>query len=150
MTDERIVEESIKHSIRKNGFPEKIVRLPFKQVYESCRKNSVPLAKVLENLKEDGVLARIEGDHIIFVSPEKVESVDRSKPEPAPGLPNFSWLNAISSPEGMKNFIQSNLFKLDPAKISELRKLAEGMSDDDKKYLLTMLSQLSNPPVDKA
>ena len=149
MTDERIVEESIKHSIRKNGFPEKRVRLPFKPVYKSCGENRSSLANVLENLKEEGVLSRIEGDHILFMSPEKVEIVDRSKPEPAPDFSNFSWLNAISSPEGMKNFIQSNLFKLDPAKISELRKLAESMSDDDKRNLLKMLSQLSNPPPEK-
>ena len=149
MTDAKIVEESIKHSIRKNGFPEKIVRLPFKQVYESCRKNGASLAKVLENLKEERVFSSIEGNHILFVSPEKVEIVDRSKQETAPDFSNFSWLNAISSPEGMKNFIQNNLFKLDPAKISELRKLAESMSDDDKRNLLKMLSQLSNPPADK-
>lgn len=149
MTDERIVEESIKHSIRKNGFPEKTVRLPFKPVYKSCGENGSSLANVLENLKEEGVLSRIEGDHILFVSSGKVEIVDRSKPEPAPDFSNFSWLNAISSPGGMKNFIQSALFKLDPAKISELRKLAESMSDDDKRNLLNMLSQLSNPPPEK-
>ena len=149
MNDARIVEESIKHSIRKNGFPEKIVRLPFKPVYKSCGENGASLAKVLENLKEEGILSKIEGDHILFSSPEKVETADGPKPEPAPDLSNFSWLNAISSPEGMKQLLQSNLFNLDPAKIGELRKLAESLSDDDKRNLLKMLSQLSNPPAEK-
>lgn len=149
MTDARIVEESIKHSIRKNGFPEKIVRLPFKPVYKNCGEKGASLANVLENLKDEGILSKIEGNHILFLSQEKMETADDPKPEPAPDPSDFSWLNAISSPEGMKNFIQNNLFKLDPAKIGELRKLAESLSEDDKINLLKMLSQLSNPPAEK-
>lgn len=149
MTNAHIVEESIKHSIRKNGFPEKIVKLPFKPVYKNCREKGVPLADVLKNLKADGIVSTIEGNHILFASPEKVAAASQSSQEKTADPENISWMNAISSPAAMKNLIQSNLFKLDPSRIKELRELAETLSDDDKKSLMEMLSKISKPLSEK-
>ena len=51
------VADSIRHSITKNGYPEKVVRLPFKPVYDSCKKNDTALADVLDQLpKEENIL----------------------------------------------------------------------------------------------
>ena len=50
MSASNAVADSIKHSISKSGYPEKVVRLPFKPVYDSCKKNDTALADVLEHL----------------------------------------------------------------------------------------------------
>ena len=46
MTESNQAEESIEHTIRKNGFPQKIVRLPFKAVYDACKNHGTNLSDV--------------------------------------------------------------------------------------------------------
>ena len=59
MTEPNQAEESIKHSIRKNGFPEKIVRLPFKPVYDACKNYGTNLSEVLDNLQDQQIFGKI-------------------------------------------------------------------------------------------
>ena len=59
MTKSNQAEESIKHSIRKNGFPEKIVRLPFKPVYDACKEHGTSLSDVLDHLQDQQIFGKI-------------------------------------------------------------------------------------------
>ncbi|GIT65588.1 MAG: hypothetical protein Ct9H300mP23_12150 [Nitrospinota bacterium] len=58
MTESNQAEESIEHSIRKNGFPQKIVRLPFKPVYDACKNHGTNLSDVLDNLQEKQIFGK--------------------------------------------------------------------------------------------
>ena len=73
MTETNQAEESIKHSINKNGFPEKVVRLPFKPVYDACKKHGTNLSDVLDNLQEQQIFGKIIGNHVEFRSREKID-----------------------------------------------------------------------------
>lgn len=139
MSDSRAVEESVKHSIRKNGFPDKQVQLPFKPVYKSCKKNGTSLSEVLKNLREEGIFGIIKGDHILFMPFEKMETAEPRAADPM----DLSWMNPSADADGVKNFIQGNLFNINPAKLAELRKAAENLSEEDKQNFFKMLSQLS-------
>ena len=141
MSETNTVEESVKHSIRKNGFPGKQVKLPFKPVYESCGRNGTSLATVLENLRKEGVFGVIKGDYILFMPFEKMQTADEKPNNPM----DLSWMNAMSGDDGIKNFIKGNMFNINPSKLAELRKVAENLSDEDKQNLFNMLSHLSPP-----
>ena len=96
--ESKSVEESIKHSIRKNGFPQKIVRLPFKPVYDACKRNGTPLAGVLDRLQEQQIFGKIIGNHLEFRSREKIDF----KPPSAESPDEFSWTEG--SANNLKGF----------------------------------------------
>ena len=79
MTKSNQAEESIKHSICKNGFPEKIVRLPFKPVYESCKEHGTSLSDVLDHLQDQQIFGKIIGNHVEFRSREKIDFKSQAK-----------------------------------------------------------------------
>jgi len=139
MSENKTVEDSVKHSIRKNGFPGKQVQLPFKPVYDTCGKNGTSLANVLENLRKEGIFGIIKGNHILFMPFEKLETADTK----SRGSMDLSWMNSMPGTEGIKNFIKGNMFNINPSKLAELRKVAENLSEEDKQNLYTMLAQLS-------
>ena len=60
------ISESIIQSIRKNGFPEKKVTLPFQAIYDSCKKNDLKLSDVLKTLAEEDIQSEIGNDKILF------------------------------------------------------------------------------------
>ncbi len=74
MSESSAVEDSIKHCIEKNGFPEKSVRLPFKAIHDSCKKHNTALKEVLANLVPDKIVGTIQGDFIEFRSSDKPAS----------------------------------------------------------------------------
>ena len=134
-----IVEESIKRSVRKGGFPEKIVRLPFKPVFESCRSNGTSLNEVLKNLREENVLGSIDGDYIIFCTPEK--SPPEKKEESATKPFDFSSIN----PEELKRIeksAQEQLRNMTPEQAEEIRNMVINMSQEDKANVMKLLEQM--------
>jgi hypothetical protein len=139
MSENNSVEVSVKHSIRKNGFPNKQVQLPFKPVYDSCGRNGTSLANVLENLRKEGIFGIIKGDHILFMPFEKMKTADTKNR----GSMDLSWMNSMPGNEGIKNFIKGNMFNIKSSKLAELRKVAENLSEEDKESLYKMLAQLA-------
>ena len=130
-------EESIKHSIRKNGFPEKIVRLPFKPVYDACKKHGTSLADVLDKLQEEQIFGKIIGNHLEFRSREKIDF----KPSDAPAPDEFSWLKGASNLKGFQDAAKDAMGEMSPEKMAEARKMVENMSDEEKMNLIKMFTQ---------
>lgn len=143
MAETSPIEESILHSIRKNGFPEKVVRLPFKPVFDSSKKYGIALKQVLDNLKKQQIFGEISGDHIEFRSPEKLQEKMRTREMP-PQNP-LSWMSGFNNPEDMQKAAGEYLSKLTPEQIAEMREMAESMSDEDKENILKMISQQFKP-----
>ena len=141
MSDLTVVEDSIKHSIKKNGFPERVVRLPFKAVYESCKRHNTTLRNVLDNLIEDKIVGTIQGDHIEFCSPDNPAPKTDTRTQPD----NTSWMNDLPDLESLKETAQSYMSKMTPKQISEVGKTIENMSDEEKKNIIKMLTQQFNP-----
>ena len=94
-------EESIKHSIRKNGFPEKIVRLPFKPVYDACKKHGTSLTDVLDKLQDEQIFGKIIGNHLEFRSREKIDF--QAPSAEAPASDEFSWLKGAANLKGFQD-----------------------------------------------
>ncbi len=143
MTESRDVEESIQHSIRKNGFPEKIVRLPFKPVYESCKRHGTSLNVVLQNLEEEQVYGKITGDYIEFRSPEKFEprGGEGASENPGEGPADLSG----DLPPDLQAAARQYMADLDPEQVEELRKMVENLSEEEKKTLLQQFAQRFKP-----
>ena len=132
------VEESIKHSIRKNGFPQKIVRLPFKPVYDACKRNGTPLAGVLDRLQEQQIFGKIIGNHLEFRSREKIDF----KPASAESPDEFSWAEgSANNLKGFQEAAKDALGNMTPEQMAEARKMIENMSAEEKLNMLKMFSQ---------
>jgi len=142
MTESNQAEESIKHSIRKNGFPGKIVRLPFKPVYDACKNHGTNLSDVLDNLQEQQIFGKIIGNHVEFRSREKI---DFKPPDPS-SANNFSWVKgAASNLKGFQEAAKDAMGKMTPEQMQEIRKSIESMSDEEKQNILKMFSQRFDP-----
>ena len=139
------VADSIKHSITKNGFPGKVVRLPFKPVYDSCKKNGTALADVLELLKAENILGAMAGDYIVFRSPEQAAEAVQAReaaPKESSGGDDSSWWSKLGDLPAMA---KEAMAKMTPEQLAEVKKRVENMSDEEKKNILNMMSQFKNP-----
>tara|TARA_B100000029_G_C17127408_1_gene797455 strand:+ start:43 stop:477 length:435 start_codon:yes stop_codon:yes gene_type:complete len=142
MTESNQAEESIKHSIRKNGFPGKIVRLPFKPVYDACKNHGTNLSDVLDNLQEQQIFGKIIGNHVEFRSREKIDF----KPSDPSSANDFSWIKgAASNLKGFQEAAKDAMGKMTPEQMQEIRKSVESMSDEEKQNILKMFSQRFDP-----
>ncbi len=134
------VEESIKYSITKNGFPGKKVKLPFKPIFDSCKQNNTSLAEVLANLAKENISGRIKGDYIEF----------NSGLEEDQGVTNATGAGTGNAfdPANWKNLQASAmeaLSRMTPDQIAQLRRMAEGLSDEEKKGLMDMMTGQKKP-----
>jgi hypothetical protein len=142
MTEPNQAEESIKHSINKNGFPGKIVRLPFKPVYDACKKHGTNLSDVLDNLQEQQIFGKIIGNHVEFRSREKI---DLKSPDPSSD-DDFSWIKgAAGNMKGFQDAAKEAMGKVTPDQMQEIRKSIESMSDEEKMNIMKMFSQRFDP-----
>lgn len=143
MTETNQAEESIKHSINKTGFPEKVVRLPFKPVYDACKKHGTNLSDVLDNLQEQQIFGKIIGNHVEFRSREKI---DFKSPNPSSSKDDFSWVKgAARNMEGFQDAAKEAMEKMTPEQMQEIRKSVESMSDEEKMNIMKMFSQRFDP-----
>ena len=142
MTESNQAEESIEHSIRKNGFPQKIVRLPFKPVYDACKNHGTNLSDVLDNLQEQQIFGKIIGNHVEFRSREKIDFM----PPESSSAEEFSWIKgAASNLKGFQEAAKDAMGKMTPEQMQEIRKSIESMSDEEKQNILKMFSQRFDP-----
>ena len=142
MTESNQAEKSIEHSIRKNGFPGKIVRLPFKPVYDACKNHGTNLSDVLDNLQEQQIFGKIIGNHIEFRAREKIDFM----PPESSSANEFSWIKgAASNLKGFQEAAKDAMGKMTPEQMKEIRKSIESMSDEEKQNILKMFSQRFDP-----
>ncbi len=142
------VEDSIKHSISKNGFPGKVVRLPFKPVYESCKKHGTALADVLDHLKAENILGAMEGDYIVFRSPEKAAEAVQAReaaPKEDSGADDSSWWSKLPGIGDLPSMAKEAMAKMTPEQLADVKKRVENMSDEEKQNILKMMMQFTNP-----
>ena len=137
------VENSIKHCIEKNGFPEKSVRLPFKSVHESCKNHNTALKEVLANLTQHKIIGTIQGDFIEFRASnslkEKPHAPKQSSDSSKTTIPNMNDLNEMA---------QSCISKMTPDQMKELQNTVSNMSEEERENILKNFSQqfLKNKP----
>ncbi len=135
MAELSAVENSIKHCIKKNGFPEKSVRLPFKSIYESCKNHSTPLKEVLANLIQHKIFGTIQGDFIEFRASDNLkEKLNASNQE------NNSSKTTMPNMGDLKEMAQSYMSKMTPDQIKELEKTVSNMSEEERGNILKNFS----------
>ncbi len=122
------VEDNILHSIKKNGYPEKRVSLPFQAIFKSCKENGVTLSNVLNNLKEQEVLHKIENDKILFYNKDYKESPPKPKDKP------FY--------ENLAKEAMNKIKDMDPAELEEMRKKVMGMPPEERDELMKRAKDL--------
>lgn len=163
MTDSKTVETNIKHSIEKNGFPHKSVKLPFKPVYQSCRDHGTALKTVLENLEHENIHGHIEGDYIVFRTPRAAEPGVEPEVEPPPGPAgpthtgpheapgSESWLDMLKRMPGLNNMsnledeMQKAMSKLSPEQLRELQEKVKNMTPEERNRILQSLGDMFKP-----
>ena len=129
---ENIVETNIVQILEKNGYPEKKVSLPYKAIFESCKKHEVKLADVLKNLKEQKEIQNeIQDEKILFYSKAIAEA--QEKQEAAKESGSSEDLFGFSPDLAAKAFEKLGLT---PEKIKEFQTMYEGLSPDQKKDIL--------------
>ena len=129
------VENSIKHCIEKNGFPEKSVRLPFKAIHESCKNHSTPLKEVLANLIQHKIFGTIQGDFIEFRASDNL----KEKPN-ASNQENNSSKTTMPNMGDLKEMAQSYMSKMTPEQIKELEKMVSNMNEEERGNILKNFS----------
>lgn len=134
------VETSVIHSIHKNGFPGKIVRLPFKPVYESCKVHATSLKTVLKNLEKEEIFGKIKGDHIEFRS-RQILHIQTEKP----ARDNPFDLTGIQGGGDLIAAARSYLENLTPEQKAEIQKKVDNMSPQEKMDLMKMMSEQLKP-----
>ena len=146
MSTSNPVADSIRHSITKSGFPGKVVRLPFKPVYDSCKKSDVALADILDELREENILGAMEGDFIVFRSPEKAaEAVQAAKAPPKEDSGDSSWWSKLPGMDDLPSMAKEAMAKMTPEQLAEVKDRVANMSDEEKQNILKMMSQFTNP-----
>ena len=144
MTESNQAEESIKHSIRKNGFPVTIVRLPFKPVYDDCKEHGTNLSDVLDHLQDQQIFGKIIGNYVEFRSREKIDFKSQKKNSSTAN--DFSWVKgAASNIEGFQEAAKEAMGKMTSEQMDEIRKTVESMSDEEKQNIMKMFSQRFDP-----
>ena len=144
MTESNQAEDSIKHSIRKNGFPAKIVRLPFKPVYDACKEHGTNLSDVLDHLQDQQIFGKIIGNYVEFRSREKIDFKSQKKNSSTAN--DFSWVKgAASNIEGFQEAAKEAMGKMTSEQMDEIRKTVESMSDEEKQNIMKMFSQRFDP-----
>ena len=136
MAEMSAVENSIKHCIEKNGFPEKSVRLPFKSIHESCKNHSTPLKEVLANLIQYKIFGTIQGDFIEFRASDNLQE----KPNASNQENNSSKVTTPNMGD-LKEMAQSYMSKMTPDQIKELEKTVSNMSEEERGNILKKFSQ---------
>ena len=130
------VEDSIKHCIEKNGFPDKSVRLPFKAIHESCKNHNTSLKKVLANLTQQKIVGIVQGNFIEFRADDKPQLKTK-----APSKDNNSPDIKIPSMDNLKEMAQSYMSKMSSEQVKELEKTILDMDEEERENILNNLSQ---------
>ena len=136
MSELSAVEDSIKHCIKKNGFPEKSVRLPFKAIHESCKNHNIALKDVLTNLIQHKIVGTVQGDFIEFRASDKPQQKQK-----ASSKENNSFNMHLPNMENLKEVAQSYMSKMSPEQIKELEKTVSNMGEEERNNLLKNFSQ---------
>ena len=116
--------QSVVHSLEKNGFPEKKVTLPFKPVFDACKKKDVKLADVLRQLETQEILSDIGNEKILFYTKEHMLNDAQ---------------NAAAGDDmdkGMFARAMDQLKSMDPAKLKEMKDKVMAMSPEERADLL--------------
>ena len=124
------VEQSIIQSIEKNGFPKKQVRLPFKPIFEACKKEGKSLSAVLKDLQAKEIQSEIESEKILFFSsnhPQQTESAEQN---------DSTSNNPFGIPDWMVKEGMERMKTMDPKVVQELKDKFMGMSPEERQDFL--------------
>lgn len=122
------VEESILSSIRKNGYPQKKVSLPFQPIFQACKSQGTSLSKVLTQLESQDVMNEMRDDRIIFFDRNFVQQ----KPDQDP--------NEI--PEELLKEASERLKNMDPAEVERMKQKVMEMSPEERENMLKQAKEI--------
>lgn len=118
---------SVITSIQKNGYPEKRVALPFKSIFQACKKRDISMATVLKALEERDVFHEMRDDRILFF-PKGYQPAD--KPDAGP------------IPEDMYKAAMEKLNEMDPAEVEKMKQRIMSMSPEEREALMKQARDL--------
>ena len=127
-------------------------------MYASCKQHGTPLADVLAQLGEEGIIGTLTGDHILFQTPQlAVESEEVSdKPDEPDESTTAAHHPASSSsssfPGGLENLAElagNAMNQLSPEQIKSLKENFDAMSPEEKMKLIQFYGNLFSDPKNK-
>lgn len=123
------VEDNIIHSIKKNGYPQKKVALPFQSIFKACKSNNVSVSDVLKNLEASNIKSKIDGDKILFFDGDIAEQEDKTES-------SFGFSNKVVA-DAMKK-----LRELDPKELEKLKQQVKDMTPEEREAILKKAKDL--------
>ena len=137
-----VVEKSIIQSIEKNGFPKKAVSLPFKPIFDSCKKHDLKLADVLRALQTQDIHSNIGDEKIVFYRHAPTSVQDKGDD------PSTNRLFDVP-PEFMKTAMEQ-LKNMTPEQLKELKEKAKLFSPQENSRMMDRAKELFGEHKDKA
>ena len=122
------IEESILSSIKKNGYPQKRVSLPFQPIFQACKQQDTTLSKVLKNLEAQDVLNEMRDDRIIFCD----RNIEIKKHDQDP----------YDVPEDLLKEASERIKNMDPAEVEKMKKKVMEMSPEERENMLKQAKEL--------
>lgn len=122
------VEENILHSIKKNGYPEKKVALPFQPIFKACKSQGRSLTEVLAELEKKDIKNNVEGDRIVFFDKNYVEPPIEEDLDEA--VKSFDPSGKIVK-EAMKK-----MKDMDPNELEKIKQYVSNLTKEEKDNLL--------------
>ncbi len=127
------VEDNILHSLKKNGFPDKRVSLPFQAIFKACKKENITLSDILTQLEKKDILNSVEGDKIIFFTKETEKKPEEAKP----------WEGIDFNNEMVKEAMEK-LGEMDPSELEKIKQQVNGMTDAEKNEMFKRAKEMFN------
>jgi len=127
--------DKIRATLAQNGFPEKMVRLPFQPIFKACKSHGTTLSAVLNELKLIDILSEIDADRILFFhrsqSPRRTEKAEGASQRPAEGISEELYAEAMEK-----------LKSMDPAELERIKARVMAMSDKERADLLNQAKRI--------
>jgi hypothetical protein len=143
--------ERIRQTLIKNGFPAKRVALPEAQLSASAQARGLDLDLVLGDLRRQFVGHTREGTRLVF-EPLLPEGDDAPSPALLEKMRDFAEQfrdidpSELAALQGMNKFkqlwkIRELMKKIPPERLARAEELIQGLSDDDKKRMMSFASR---------
>ena len=86
----------------------------------------------------------MEGDYIVFRSPEKTaEAAQVKENAPKEDADDSSWWSKMPGIGDLPSMAKEAMAKMTPEQLADVKKRVENMSDEEKQNILKMMSQFT-------
>lgn len=145
--------DSIRHTLERNGFPEKRVALPLERMNQVSKDKGLDFGEALVLLREQGVDHDIEATRVIFRPSTQTPDLSSISPALADKLRRLAEVlqgidpSEIAALQGMSKFkllfkARELAKKFTPEQIAKMQEIFSSLTDEEKAILQQKMGQV--------